>query len=132
MPAMPPPRAASIEELLSAYPPRVRRLAEGARARIREVVPEAVERLRAGWGLIGYDAPAYFAFVWPTREHARIGFEWGVMLPDPGGLLQGDGAQVRYVVVETIKQLRDPALALLLQEAAALRPPPRRRTAKSR
>lgn len=122
-----PPRAASIDELLSAYSPRVRKLAEGARVRIRAVVPDAVEKLRAGWGLIGYNAPAYFAFVWPMPDHVRIGFEWGVMLYDPGALLEGDGAQVRYVVIKALKDLRSPGLALLLQEAASLRPLPRAR-----
>ncbi len=41
----------------------MQRLAQGARERILEVVPHASEKLRAGWGLIGYNAPAYFAFM---------------------------------------------------------------------
>ena len=119
------PRAATIEALLAPCPPRVRRLAEAARQRILAVVPDAVEKLRAGWGLIGYSAPGYFAFVLPMSDHVRIGFEWGVMLPDRAGLLQGTGAQVRYVVITRQQDLRAPALALLIREAAALRPPAR-------
>lgn len=89
------------------------------------VVPHATERVRLGWRLIGYNAPAYFAFISFERDHVRIGFEWGVMLPDPAGLLRGDGAQVRYVVVATANDLHTPGLAVLLREAAGLRPPPR-------
>ena len=89
------PRASSIGELLSICSPRARALAESARERIAAVVPGATEKLRAGWGLIGYNAPAYFAYILPAEDHLKIGFEWGVALPDPAGLLEGDGKQVR-------------------------------------
>ena len=116
------PRAHSIDELLMMCDPRARKLAEAARRRIVAVVPHATERLRAGWGLIGYNAPAYFAFIVPGPDHVRIGFEWGVELPDPSGLLEGSGKQVRYVTVRSVQDLRNPALAAL-RTAAALPPP---------
>lgn len=94
-------RAMSIEELLSVCSPEARLLAEAARKTIVSVVPAASERLRSGWGLIGYNAPSYFAFIVPEKSRARIGFEWGVMLADPGGLLEGSGSQVRYVTIRT-------------------------------
>lgn len=112
-------RADSIEELLAACTPKVRRLAEAARRRIVTVVPDATERLRPGWGLIGYNAPAYFAFMAPGRDHVRIGFEWGVKLPDPKRLLEGSGSQVRHVTIRTTKALRSPALAELLRAGAS-------------
>ena len=112
-------RPRSIDELLVVCGPGARGLAEAARRRILEVVPDATERLRPGWGLIGYNAPAYFAFIVPDEERVRIGFEWGVALPDPSGLLEGEAKQVRYVTVRTMKDLRRPALADLLAAAAA-------------
>lgn len=111
-------RPATIDELLAGLDPGRRRLVEGARRRIRTVVPEAVERLRPGWGLIGYNAPGYFAFIVPAPGDVRIGFERGVGLPDPEGLLEGDGKQVRYVVIRRLADLRSPALAELLRVAA--------------
>ncbi len=99
-------RDVSAEEFLSGWPPRVRRLAEAARRCIRTAVPYATERVRPGWRLIGYNAPAYFAFVAPERDHVRIGFEWGVMLSDPSRLLEGSASQVRYVSIRTLKDLR--------------------------
>jgi hypothetical protein len=114
-------RVASIEDLLSRCSPPVRRLVEGARRRVLTAVPGATERLRAGWGLIGYDAPAYFAYVVPMRDHVRIGFERGVVLEDPDGLLQGTGTQVRHVVIRAAAALGAPALAALLRQAAGLR-----------
>jgi hypothetical protein len=119
------PRAESIDDLLAVCEPRVRRLAEGARKRILAVVPNATEKLRPGWGLIGYNAPAYFAFIVAASDRVRIGFEWGSMLPDPKGVLEGDGSQVRYFTVRTAAALRSPVLSALLRAAAAVRPPPR-------
>ncbi len=111
-------RRDSVEELLERCTPAVRRLVQASRRRILAVVPGATERLRAGWGILGYDAPRYFAFVAPMKDHVRIGFERGVVLPDPAGILEGNGTQVRHVVVRKPSELRNPALAALLREAA--------------
>ena len=55
---------------LSGYSPEIRDLADRLRSVVHEAVPEAIERVRTGWRLIGYDVPAgrrtrYFAFVAP-------------------------------------------------------------------
>jgi hypothetical protein len=113
----------SAEQFLATYSAPVRRLAQAARKRILNVVPEASERVRPGWKLIGYNAPAYFAFIAPHDDHVRIGFEWGVLLADPAKLLAGNGSQVRYAVIHTPRELQSQALAALLRTAAALRPP---------
>ncbi len=116
-------RVASVDDLMARCTPRVRRLVEAARRRVVAAVPGANERLRAGWGLIGYDAPAYFAYVAPMKDHVRIGFERGAVLDDPGRLLEGTGRQVRHVVIRTAEELRARALAALLRQAAGLRGP---------
>jgi hypothetical protein len=89
-------------------------------------VPNAVERFRPGWGLIGYNAPAYFAYILADHKGVRIGFEWGVLLSDWDNLLEGDARQVRYFAVSSAAALKRPSLTALLQEAAALKPPGRR------
>lgn len=121
------PRPTSIPELLERCTPEVRALAQATRKHIMCTVPQASEKLRSGWGLIGYNAPAYFAFIDVSHRHVRIGFEWGVLLPDPQRRLQGTGSQVRYVSIESPQVLRDPAIRDLLREAAMLEPPKRSR-----
>ena len=114
---MMPFRGDSIEGLLAACEPKVRRVAGAARKRILGIVPDATEKLRRGWGLIGYSAPAYFAFIAPGPDEVRIGFEWGVMLPDPKRLLEGSGSQVRHVTIRTTKDCgRMPQWRPLLSE----------------
>lgn len=118
-------RRDSIEELLERCRPELRPLVQAARRRILALVPGATERLRPGWGLIGYDAPRYFAFVVPASDHVRIGFERGVLLEDPAGLLRGAGRQVRHVELRRPADLRSPALAALVRQAAELGRPRR-------
>jgi len=115
-----------IAAWLRAYPPDVAKLAEAARKVIRRAVPSAVEKLRPGWQLIGYNAPHYFAFIAPKADYVMLGFEWGVMLPNLEGLLEGDGSQVRFVALRSAEMLRSHAVVELIRAAATLTPPPRR------
>ena len=61
------------DAFLSAYPDEIRALAEKLRAVVRRAAPDAIERVRFGWRLIGYDLPVgrrtvYFAWVAPSRS----------------------------------------------------------------
>ena len=77
--------------------PQARELAEAARRRFLEVVPDATVRLRPGWGLIGYNAPAYFAFIVPHEEQVR--YVTIRSMEDPGRLaLAVEGVQVHRVL----------------------------------
>lgn len=89
------------ESLLAAVPPPMRTIAQALRGVVRAAVPDAVERVRPGWRLIGYDVPvgarrtAYFCFVLPEPRHVHLGFENGVLMSDPDGILQGAGVTKR-------------------------------------
>lgn len=124
-------RPTSVDDLLLAAAPGIRALAVRARRLVGSIVPSSVERLRPGWGLIGYNAPAYFAFLAVDRDAIRIGFEWGVLLPDPTGLLEGVGSQVRHVTIRSAAQLDDPALASLILAASRVTPPRRTRARRT-
>jgi hypothetical protein len=113
---------------LSGYSPEIRDLAERLRSVVIQAVPEAVERVRTGWRLIGYDVPAgrrsrYFAFVAPEPEHVHLGFEYGVWMTDPDALLRGAHLKlkkVRYVTYVPGDRIPIEALVRYAREAAAL------------
>src|SRR5918996_4875556 len=113
---------------LSAYAPEIREVAERLRGIVGEAVPEAIERVRTGWRLIGYDVPAgrrmrYFAFVAPEPEHVHLGFEYGVWMTDPDGLLLGAHLQlrkVRYVTYRPGDAIPESPLVDYTREAARL------------
>jgi hypothetical protein len=116
------------ELFLEGYPPGIRAAADRLRAVVKRAVPDAVERVRLGWRLIGYDVPLgrrarYFAFVWPEAEHAHLGFEYGVWLADPDHLLRGAHLRlrkVRFVTYEPGEPIPESALVALTRDAARL------------
>ena len=116
------------ELFLSGYPLEIRDIAERLRSVVRDAVPEAIERVRTGWRLIGYDVPVgrrtrYFAFVAPEPEHAHLGFEHGAWMTDPDHLLLGahlDLKKVRFVTYQPGDPIPTDALVRYTREAAAL------------
>lgn len=122
------PQTIPPELFLSGYSPEIRDVAERLRSVVHEAVPEAIERVRTGWRLIGYDVPVgrrtrYFAFVAPEPEHVHLGFEHGIRMTDPDGLLQGahlDLRKVRYVTYEPGDPIPIDALVRYTAEAAEL------------
>ena len=90
------------EILLDDYPPDIQAVANALRAVVMTAVPDAIERVRVGWRLIGYDVPAgrrtrYFAFVVPEPAHVHLGFEYGILMSDPQRLLHGAELKLRKV-----------------------------------
>lgn len=101
-----------VEALLADHSPEHRALANALRELVRDTIPEAIERVRPGWGLIGYDVPVgrrtrYFAFIWLEPEHVHLGFEHGVLMEDPKGLLEGRGItkQVRWLTMRSLGEI---------------------------
>jgi hypothetical protein len=117
------------DALLDDYPTVMQDTAAALRAIVREAVPEAMERVRIGWRLIGYDLPlrrygVYFAYVAPEPIHVHLGFEYGVFMDDPAGLLQGEGItkKVRWLTFHSPDEIdREPTLALVREGARVAR-----------
>jgi len=91
-----------IAALLASYPPRIARHTQQLRKIVRRTVPTAIERIRPGWRLIGYDLPVakrtpFFAWVWPELDHVHVGWEVGTLLSDPEGLLRGAHLKLKKV-----------------------------------
>jgi hypothetical protein len=113
---------------LSGYPPEIREIAERLRGVVHRAVPGAIERVRTGWRLIGYDVPVgrrtrYFAFVAPEHEHVHLGFEHGIFMADPDAILLGahlDLKKVRFVTYRPGDSVPREALMRYTREAAEL------------
>ena len=116
------------ELFLSGYSREIADIADRLRGVVLEAVPEAIERVRTGWRLIGYDVPVgrrsrYFAFVAPEPEHVHLGFEYGTWMTDPDALLRGahlDLKKVRFVTYKPGDPIPTAALMRYTREAAAL------------
>ena len=116
------------ELFLTGYPPGIRSIAERLCDVVLQAVPDAIERVRPGWRLIGFDVPAgtrtrYFAFVAPELEHVHLGFEYGVWMADPRNLLRGahlNLRKVRYVTSEAGDAIPEGDLIEFTRDAARL------------
>ena len=116
------------ELFLESYPPGIRRAINRLRAVVKRAVPDAIERVRPGWRLIGYDIPVgkrtrYFAFVWPEPEHAHMGWEHGILMDDPEHILRGahiNLRKVRYVTYEPGEAIPEATLVEYTRHAASL------------
>jgi hypothetical protein len=108
---------------LERVPPDMQALANALRALMHETVPEVDEAVYTGWGVLGYriyigKRRVYLGFVHPTRDYVSIGFEWGVFLPDPEHLLEGDDLkQVRFMTFRSIDDIPRAALAQFIAGA---------------
>jgi hypothetical protein len=117
------PRGASTrstpEDILADFPPDVRAVASALRELIIRTIPTASEHAYPGWRGIGYRDPqsGYFCGVFPQRDHVKLGFEHGTVLPDPEGVLEGTGRQVRYLIVPSGRKLPRRTIVNLLRAA---------------
>ena len=96
MPSRAPRETIPVDALLADFSPAHVAVAEVLRRVVLDAVPEAIERVRLGWRLIGYDLPvrrhgAFFAWVWPEVEHVHLGFPRGVLMDDPDHVMKGAG-----------------------------------------
>jgi hypothetical protein len=110
------------EEILAGHTREICAMAERLRRLVRETVPDAVEAAYPVWHGIGYCHPesGYFCGIFPQKNSVKLGFEYGVLLPDPDGLLQGSGKQVRYLFFKEAKEIRVGAIRKLIRAAIRL------------
>ena len=112
------------EHILTGHTPEVRELCEALRRLLKDEVPEAIEVAYPSWHGIGYHHPqcGYFCAIFPMQEYVKLGFEFGVLLPDTEGILTGDGKQVRYVIIQQQEDIRAKEIRQLIQAALSLPP----------
>ena len=125
MPSRVPRDTIPVEAVLADSPPGHVAIAERLRAIVKGIVPEAVERVRPGWRLIGYDLPrrrgtTFFAWIWPQPEHVHLGFPLGTAMTDPEGLMEGAGItkQARWLTYDSLEGVDEEIARRLVDEAA--------------
>ena len=111
----------AVDTFLKGYSPQVREIAVKARELILSVLPDATEKVYPGWKVIQYGAGAdmksVFAAISPQRERVNLGLANGAALPDPDGLLEGDGKAIRHVKLTSPEAAGAPAVRELVRGA---------------
>ena len=112
----------SVEQLLEAHNPDIQALVNVLRKLILETVPNAAESANSGWHSISYRYPqqGYFCGIFPMQDEVILVFEFGILLPDPDGVLVGDGKQVRNIILRNVEDIPAESIQYLLIEAINL------------
>ena len=125
MPSRTPTETIPPEALLEDLPPGHIAIVDRLRTIVTDVVPDAIERVRPRWRLIGYDlnrrrGTTFFAWIWPQPEHVHLGFPLGVVMTDPDGVMEGAGItkQARWLTYDSPEDIDEAVATRLIEEAA--------------
>jgi hypothetical protein len=120
------------ELFLDGFPASIAVIGQRLREAVVDALPDALERVRPGWNLIGFDVPngrrtAYFAWILPERKHIHLGFVHGVLVADPDRRLEGAGItrRARWFTFEPGDEVAKGSLAPWIREAARVAALPR-------
>ena len=110
----------------AAAAPALRPVCDALRALIAGLDPARVEivwlRLQiASYGIGPRKMTEHYTYLGLQRAHVNLGFYHGAALPDPAGLLEGTGKNLRHVKIREAGAARNPALRALLRAAIAER-----------
>ena len=95
-------------------------------ARLRETIlsihPEACEVVRLGdraatYGLGPKKMSEGYVYILPYTSWVNLGFYKGADLPDPDGLLEGTGKNLRHVKIRTVDEADNLRIRTLIQAA---------------
>jgi hypothetical protein len=119
-----------LDGFLAKFTPEVDRLAHDLTARMRSRLPGAVvmvydnyNTLAIGFGPTEKPSHAVLSLAVMPRW-VTLCFLRGVGLPDPHGLLRGEGSRVRHVRLHEPEALDDPRIEALIAAAAERSEPP--------
>jgi hypothetical protein len=118
-------REVPLDDFIDRYTPEIARRARAVLKKMRRRLPGSVELVYDNYGAlaIGFSpserpSGALFSIALYPRW-INLFFLHGATLPDPKGLLQGDGTRVRHVRIDDAATLDDPAIVALMKAALA-------------
>jgi len=84
-------------------------------------MPGANELLFASQNHVAYSVSqsrsGTIVYICPLKDYVRLGFMYGTYLPNPQGMLVGEGKRLRHVKVRHAQDADDPALEQLVRAA---------------
>ncbi len=112
-----------LDDFLDAYTPEIAAIARKALVKLRKRLPNAIEMvydnynaLACGFGPDERVSNVIFSIaLYP--KHINFFFLQGAKLPDPDGLLQGDGSTVRHIRLEDEATLDRPDVKAMMTTA---------------
>lgn len=113
----------TFAELAALYPPEVRQLARAARSLIRKLLPKCEESVDVHGPYVSYGyGPGYRGMV-SSLILSKKGLKLGMLgsVPDPRGLLQGEGKRWRHIVLKEPADPQRPGVEEIVKSRVARR-----------
>ena len=114
-----------VAAFISRFDPAVAKLARAARTKLRKLLPTAIElvydnynALAIGFGPTERTSDAVLSVAVYARG-VNLYFMYGASLPDPDGLLEGNGTQGRFLRLTNAAQLDDRKVVALVKRAVS-------------
>jgi hypothetical protein len=109
----------SFEDAISETSAQVAEIARRLRQLIIDLYPDVVEVPWPKQRIIGYGVgpkkmSEHFCYIGAHKEHVNLGFYRGANLPDPDGLMEGTGKELRHVKVRDVEEAEQPSLRQLI------------------
>ena len=108
----------SVDDYIAAIPAPLDAVAAELRRVVRGAAPDARESVK--WGQPVYDAGGPFAALKAFSRHVTLTFWRGAALPDPTGLLAGDGDRMRHARFSSVADVDEEPIADLVRAAVQL------------
>lgn len=113
----------TFDEVVAPYSSEIRDLTLAARAMLIAAMPGVEESGDARGPYISYGyGPGYkgiVCYLTISKSGVKMGMARGANLPDPRGLLEGDGKSNRYIPLRTIADLKQPGIKALIKASLA-------------
>ena len=106
-----------IDTYLDTKPAELAYVAEKLRKLVKRTVAGTKESVNP-WKIPTFESDGPMCFFMVGKNHVTFGFLRGTSLPDPAGLLEGTGKNLRHVKLKTAGDLGKPALRKLIVAAA--------------
>jgi hypothetical protein len=106
----------AVETWLQNEPVALRSIANKWFTQMRECGDDVVELIHDGYP-VACVGDAAFGYVNSFKSHVNVGFFHGAALPDPDGILVGNGKRMRHVKLSTSDQLKTRILTELIEAA---------------
>lgn len=108
---------------LAAYDPHISNLTLALREIVLEEAPEAIESVvksyavAIGFSFTGKPLKDGFCHVVTYSSHVNLGFNRGASLPDPNGVLVGNGKAIRHITIRKQNDLDQPFIRRYIHAA---------------
>ncbi len=108
----------TVDEYMAKIPAPLSAVAEELRAAVLAAAPHATESVK--WGQPVYESGGPFAALKAYPRWITLTFWRGAALPDPAGVLAGNGDRMKHARFASVEEVRGAPVAELVQAAVAL------------